>query len=204
MEHLRQHSVTLHAERLILRPMGEGDWPLLLAWSNDAEILYYSEGDDLTHYDLADVQRVYRAISRQAFCFIIERDGAAIGECWLQRMNLARLLQQYPGLDCRRIDLVIGEKSLWNQGIGTQVIRLLTAFGFEEERADAIFACDVADYNPRSRRAFQRAGFDVCGWTAQPPGRKASICYDLVLQRGTYQLLSARVRPMTKGDTHAG
>lgn len=180
---LSTHSLTLRGERVVLRPMTEGDWDLLLRWNNDPEVLYFSEGDEVYSRTLEEVQGIYRGVSQQAICFIAEVEGKPIGECWLQRMNLARIRQQYPGLDCRRIDLVIGEKGLWGHGLGTEIIRLLVGLGFAREGADLVFGCDIADYNPRSLRAFQKAGFQVCEKTAQPPGSKARFTYDLVLWR---------------------
>ena len=101
-------------------------------------------------------------------------------------MNLERILQRYPAYDCRRIDLVIGDKALWGQGLGTEVIRLLSAFAFEKEGADLVFGCDIADYNPASRKAFQKAGYSVDAQREQLTGKKARYCYDLVLTREGY------------------
>ena len=42
---------------------------------------------------LAAVQDIYRTISQNAICFIIEYQARPIGECWLQRMNLERFLK---------------------------------------------------------------------------------------------------------------
>lgn len=184
---LREHDVTLRGERVVLRPLTEDDWGYLLRWNSDPVVLYYAEGDDVAGYSLTEVQGIYRGVSRQAFCFVVELGGVPIGECWLQQMNLQRILSQYPRLDCRRIDLLIGEKRLWGHGIGTEVIRLLARFGFETEGADVVFGCDVADYNPRSLRAFQKAGFDVCAVHPRPPGGKARQCYDLLLTRDRYE-----------------
>ena len=133
---LREHETVLRGEKVVLRPMTEGDWDILLKWNSDPEVLYFSEGDDVTSYSLEDIQGMYRGVSQSAFCFVIELDGRPIGECWLQRMNLKRILKRYPGQDCRRIDLMIGEKDLWGRGLGTDVIQTLTGFGFEEEGAD--------------------------------------------------------------------
>jgi RimJ/RimL family protein N-acetyltransferase len=62
-------------------------------------------------------------------------------------MNVKRLLDEYPGFDVRRIDLMIGEKALWGQGLGTEVVRLLTDLAFQQEGADYVFA--VLAKNPR-------------------------------------------------------
>lgn len=99
---LRQHNIKIQRGKITLRPMTEEDWEILLKWNSDPEVLYYSEGDNVKTYTLEQVRRIYRGISQNAFCFIIEVDGKPVGECWLQRMNLKRILEKYPGLDCRQ------------------------------------------------------------------------------------------------------
>ena len=78
---------------------------------------------------------------------------------------------------------MIGEKELWGRGYGTETIGLLVKFGFQKERADAIFAPVMAD-NHRSQRAFQKNGF-TCHARAQEPD--GSINTDLVLWRTEYE-----------------
>lgn len=179
---LNEHNITLHGEQVGLRPMTENDWDILARWNSDPEVLYFSEGADVESYDLEEVQGIYREVSQNAFCFIIEFKGQQIGACWLQRMNIERLLEKYPGKDCRRIDLMIGEKRLWGQGLGTDTIHTLTRFGLEEEGADMIFGL-VGDYNLRSVGAFKRAGYEVDAEIEEPPGEKAKFSYDLVIRR---------------------
>lgn len=180
---LKEHTWTIRGDRIVLRPMTEDDWNILLKWNSDPEVLYFSEGDDVLAYNLEQVKQIYRGVSQNAFCFIIEFENTAIGECWLQEMNLERILDKYPGEDCRRIDLIIGEKELWGQGLGTDVIRTLTRFGFKNEKADIIFATSIGDHNPRSLKAFQKAGYRIIAKIEEPPGRKARFNYDLVIER---------------------
>ena len=183
---LCEHHITLQGERVTLRPMTEDDWDFLLAWNNDPEVLYFSDGDDVAAYDLAMVQTIYRSVSQNAICFIIEFAGQPVGEGWLQRMNVDYILAKYPTADCRRIDLVIGEKQFWGQGLGTDTICTLTRFGFESEKADLIFGL-VSDYNVRSRRAFQRVGYEIDAEIVEPPGMKAKVSYDLVIARARWE-----------------
>lgn len=180
---LKEHKNTLRGEKVVLRPMTEDDWDLLLKWNNDPEVLYFTEGDDITSYNLEQVQEIYRTMSQNAFCFIIEVDGNPIGECWLQQMNLDRILRRYPKADCRRIDLTIGEKGFWGQGLGTEIIQILTNFAFNREKADLVFGCDIADYNPASLKAFQKVGYQIDTKLDQPSGSKARLCYNLVLRK---------------------
>jgi len=183
---LREHDIRLQGEGVVLRPMTEDDWSILLEWNNDPDVLYYSDGDYSTGHDLQEVQRIYQGISQNAFCFIIEVDGAPVGECWLQQMNLKRILEKYPEKDCRRIDLMIGEKRLWGQGLGTDAIHTLTKFGFDDEKADIIFGL-VGDYNLRSVKAFQKAGYRIDARIAEPPGGKARFNYDLAIRSEEYK-----------------
>ena len=163
--------------------MTEQDWDVLAKWDTDPEVVYYSDGDWLDGYDLETTQMIYRGVSQTAFNFIAELDCVRIGYCWLQKMNLNRVLEHFTGKDLRRIDLAIGEKNLWGKGLGTEMIAVLTEFGFENERCDAIFGCSIADYNPRSRRAFEKNGYTLFQEVPQPEGAKARIEYDLVLWR---------------------
>ncbi|HZO89617.1 MAG TPA: GNAT family N-acetyltransferase [Chthonomonadaceae bacterium] len=113
MDRLRTHNIVLTGDRVVLRPMREDDWDILLRWNNDPDVLYCSESDTVGVRSLDEIQCLYRGVSQHAFCFIIEVDGAPIGECWLQEMNLPRVLERLPGLDLRRIDIMIGEKDCW-------------------------------------------------------------------------------------------
>lgn len=192
---LRIHGVTLTGKRVVLRPLTEDDWPVLLRWNQDPEVLYFSEGADIQSHTLAEVQAIYRGVSQRAFCFVAEltgilRRGEPIGEGWLQEMNLPRLLERFPGEGLWRIDLMIGEKGLWGGGLGTEIIGLLTQFAFEGQQsglpADRVFGCDIADYNPRSRRAFEKNGYELFNCIPQPQGSKAQVAYDVMLTRIRY------------------
>ncbi len=176
---LRTHEVTLGSGHVVLRPLTEDDWDLVLGWWNDPEIAAYADSNE-SQYSLAQVQEIVRGISRHAYCFVIEFRGRPVGECWLQEMNLDRILRRHPEVDCRRIDIEI-EKAYWGRGIGTTAIRMLVEFGFERNGADAIFAMDVADDNPRSRRAFEKAGFELYDTVSKPAGARAIVGHDLVI-----------------------
>ena len=176
---LRTHEVRLRSGPVRLRPLTEDDWDLVVGWWNDPEIAADADANE-GPYSLGQVQEIMRGISRSAFCFIVEFEGRPVGECWLQEMNLERVLRRTRGLDCRRIDIEM-EKAFWGQGIGTAAIRLLVDFGFGSEGADAIFAMDVAGDNPRSRRAFEKAGFELYDTVPEPAGARASDGHDLVV-----------------------
>lgn len=175
---LQKHSIILygcgvHGRKLKLRPMSENDCHLLHKWNNDAEVLYFAEGDEVSTRSMEDTMGMYRQVSLSGYCFIIEFRNSPIGECWLQKMNLDHILARYPGLDCRRIDITIGEKEFWNKGIGAEAIGTLKGFAFRHEKADIVFGIPYS-HNPRSKHAFEKAGFRQTGLRELPLGSKAS------------------------------
>ena len=182
---LRTHSITLRGPRLLLRPLTEDDWAPLLAWNNDPEVLEFAEGDDVQSRTLDEVQRIWRSISVNAHCFLMERDGEPIGECWLQRMNLQQLVARHPGQDVRRIDIAIGAPALWGQGLGRETVALLLDFGFRCEGVAVIYVCVDAE-NSRSRRMFESLGFAVAAGIDHPAGSGTNAERDLVLTRSNY------------------
>ena len=178
MDELRAHSVRLADGAVVLRPLTEQDWDLLMAWNSDPEVFYFADWDAVAPRSLDEVKAIYRQVSRVAYCFIIERDGVPVGDCWLQQMNLDRLRARFPGLDCRRIDLQLA-RDAWGQGLGGACVRLLTAFAFDRDGADAVFGCDIASDNSRSLRLFEREGFSLVATNPQPSGVKSAATYDL-------------------------
>ena len=46
-------------------------------------------------------------------------------------MNLRRIVDQFPGENLRRIDLMFGEKELWGRGYGTEANALLNPCGHD-------------------------------------------------------------------------
>jgi RimJ/RimL family protein N-acetyltransferase len=188
MTALTTHDIILEGRspqgvHICLRPLTEDDWDLLFLWNNDPEVLYYAEEDDITSYTLEGIKTLYCSVCARAYCFIIEVDRVPIGEGWLQEMNLERVLETYPGLDVRRIDLAIFEKAYWGQGIGTTIIHLLAVFGFTQQNIDLIYEPGIADYNLRSLKAFQNVGFEITAKIPGEPGRKANALYELVLTK---------------------
>ena len=182
---LREHQVMLRSDRVVLRPMTEGDWAIVAKWETDPEIIHWADTGIVTSRTVAEVRQIFRVVSQRALCFIVELDGKPIGDGWLQEMNLEKLLKAYPGLDCRRIDLVIGEKDLWGRGLGVDIIRTLARFAFEQEKADMVFGI-TGDYNEQSQGAFMKAGFSLVMKLEEPPPGRAKLSYVFAVVRSAF------------------
>lgn len=172
---IRTHDVTLYGGDIVLRPLSDEHLPLLYKWCADPEILYWTEGgtdERNLSYGPETVRGIYGGVSQNALCFLVEVRGEAVGECWLQRMNLPEVLAAYPPeLDVRRIDMTIGEKAWWNRGIGTRMIGMLIEYAFAGEGVDVLH-CFCEDYNIRSRRVWEKNGFRFIQSEALPQPQK--------------------------------
>jgi RimJ/RimL family protein N-acetyltransferase/8-oxo-dGTP pyrophosphatase MutT (NUDIX family) len=185
-QHLRSHHFRLKDADLVLRPLTEDDWDLIAPWNQDPEVLWFSEGGRVEQRSLEEFQGIYRGVSHTpADLFVFELDGVAVGDGWIQHMNLARILEAFPDQDCRRIDLQL-DRSWWGRGIGTRAIRLLTAHGFATG-ADLVFGCDIAADNPRSQRAFLANRYVPWRRLPEPEGAKVSHRFNLVCRRDYFE-----------------
>jgi RimJ/RimL family protein N-acetyltransferase len=63
-----------------------------------------------------------------------------------------------------------------------RAIRLLARFGLQNEGADAVFGCDVWDFNMRCRRSLESLGFERFATNPQPDGSKGRETFDYVLR----------------------
>lgn len=161
MSIIKTHDITLYGGNdidIILRPLCDDHLPLLYKWNADPEVVYWSDTGNAEVFSEEDIRGIYGSVSENAFCFLAEADGKAIGDFWLQRMNVPEVSAKYPGLDLRRIEATIGEKSLWGKGIGTDILGMLIDFAFYGEHTDMLY-CFAADYNIRSQKTLLKHKF---------------------------------------------
>jgi len=167
MPEIRTHTILLSDGVVTLRPLTEQDFPLLYRWNGDDDVLHFSEGD-VDPYTPEEVDSIYASLSRSNDCFIIEtEEGTPIGEC-----RIGAIRSPFPpplnnSTDCRKVDIVIGEKEFWGKEYGSRAIGLLCRHAFERTSCSHLFAEGILDYNERARKAFERNGFKV--YSSIPP-----------------------------------
>lgn len=59
---------------------------------------------------------------------------------------------------CAEFGVMIGDKSCWNQGYGTEAVRMLVQHGFNTLNLHRIYL-RVLENNPRAIRAYEKVGF---------------------------------------------
>lgn len=142
-------------EQVRLRGIEQSDLPRFVTWLNDAEVRQHL----LVHLplSLADEEVWFEQMSKQPaeeHPLVIEVKTA---EGWTPIGNTS-----FHNLNWRdrsaEFGIFIGEKRFWNQGYGSEAIRLMLQHGFNNLNLYRIYL-HVYETNPRAIRAYERAGF---------------------------------------------
>ncbi len=134
-----------------LRAMEREDIPLCLRWFNDPEVRQY-----LSMYMPLSVDEEERWFERQlerqdARVFAIETvEGVHIGNIGLHDLDWKNRNAE--------LGVVIGEKAYWGLGYGSDAIRTLLRFAFDEMNLHRVHL-RVFDFNERAIRCYRRCGF---------------------------------------------
>jgi RimJ/RimL family protein N-acetyltransferase len=138
--------------RVRLRRFEPADAERYRAWVNDPEIARLI--DRAGPVTPTEHEAWYRALvtSPSAAVFAVDRlnDGTLIGVVWLYDIH--------PRHGRAEVRIVIGDKSAWGEGHGTDALRVLVGIAFGPLRLEKLWA-DVLVTNFRGAAAFERAGF---------------------------------------------
>jgi RimJ/RimL family protein N-acetyltransferase len=141
----------IYGQKTRLRRVERDDIPTFVRWFNDPEVR-----DFLTVYrpfSTAEEEKWFEGQldDRDSELFAIETaDGVHIGNIGLHNVNWQ---YRHAGLG-----IVIGEKEYWGKGYGSDAVRTLLRFAFQEMNLHRVFL-QVRDDNARGIRAYEKCGF---------------------------------------------
>lgn len=145
----------IYGERIRFRAVEREDLPRFVAWLNDPEVLH-----GLLMYlplSLNEEENWYESMMKRPtdeHPMVIEIQQAdewlPVGNCGFVKIEWRSRWGE--------VGIFIGEKRLWNQGYGTDAMRLLLQHGFHTLNLNRI-ALDVYDTNLRAVRSYEKAGF---------------------------------------------
>ena len=146
----------IYGERIRLRRDERVDLPKFVEWLNDPEVYRYLGAINLP-FSMNNEEQWFenmlkRSREEQPFAIEIrERDEwQLVGNCGFFDINWSARSAE--------VGIFIGDKSCWNKGYGTEVIRLLLRIGFETLNLNRIFL-RVDEANLGGIRAYEKAGF---------------------------------------------
>ena len=143
----------LETERLILRPLKMGDARDLFAYARDPEVSRHVLWD--THENIGQSRQFLRAAIRQyrrglpgSFAITLKSSGRMIGTVGFMWVNIDNRSAE--------VGYSLG-RDYWNQGIMTEALREVIAFGFDKLQLNRIEAQHETD-NPASGRVMAHVG----------------------------------------------
>lgn len=150
-------ALSLASPRLILRSLGPDDAAgPYLRWMNDYEVTKYLESRfrSYTQTDLSNYIVDMSSKPNTVLLGIFNKDSSG---------HIGNIKLVTTPEHCRaEIGLIVGEKSQWGKGYGTEAIDCLSHYGFSELKLHKLTAGCYSN-NPGSQRAFEKAGFLVEG-----------------------------------------
>ncbi len=164
------HKPTLTGELVVLRPYREEDLPYLKEAVDDPEIGRLTgsvnSSDQVEEYPLDKLREWYATRNEQTDrldLMVVDRaTGTCVGEVVLNNWDR--------GNETCNFRIMLGPSGQ-GRGLGTEATRLLLGYAFEHLPLHRI-ELEVYAFNPRARRAYEKAGFVVEG------RRRDALLYD--------------------------
>ncbi len=161
----------IYGERIRFRAIERDDLPTFVKWLNDPDVLPgigiylpFSMADEQQWFDAMQ----QRPASEHNLAIEVEEmppqgEGTwkMIGSCGFFNHDQRNASAEF--------GIMIGDKSYWDKGYGTEAVRLLVKHGFQTINLHRIYL-RVLETNPRAIRAYEKAGFT-------PEGRQRQADY---------------------------
>ncbi len=135
-----------------LRPLRSDDVRLFAEWLRDPEVSHHLGRTSFPRTEADERRWVEKVAADEAnHVFAIEAlSGAVIGSIGLHNLDWGRRQAE--------LGIVIGERRYWDRGLGTDAVRALLGFAFDEMGLGRI-SLTVFDDNPRAIRCYEKCGF---------------------------------------------
>jgi len=151
----------IYGERIRLRAVEHDDLPTFVKWVNDPEV---TQGISIyLPLSMADEEEWFTHVrgripeERNLVIEIRKPEQDSDEVTWMMIGGCSFF--KYDGRNhSSEFGIMIGDKRYWNQGYGTEVVRLLVQHGFNTLNLNRIYL-RVLDNNPRAIRAYEKAGF---------------------------------------------
>lgn len=145
-------------ERIVLREKRLGDAPNDYRWRTDAELARFDAARPFsaTYNDYLALYRdelMYPSPYRRSLA-IETHDGRHIGNVMYYNIDGVRREAE--------IGITIGERDYWSKGYGRDAVETLVRHIFRTTGFRRVYL-KTLDWNVRAQRAFEAAGFRVCG-----------------------------------------
>ncbi|MCM0647681.1 GNAT family N-acetyltransferase [Clostridium swellfunianum] len=147
-----------YGEKVKLRAYKREDVPLACEYMNDAELKAHLGTDVPFPMTFDQELRWYESLAtaKDNYNFAIEdlETGKYIGGCGINNANwLSRVAT---------VGIFIGDKSYWSKGYGTDAMKVLMKFVFEQMNMNKV-KLFVFGFNKRAQKCYEKCGFKAEG-----------------------------------------
>ena len=158
-----------------LRALKREDMITAKDYMNDSEVRKNLQGGIPFPFTLEDEYKFYEGISgmKDTYTFAIESmEKRYLGGCGINQIDWKNSVAT--------IGIFIGDKSCWGKGYGTEAIKLLTDFIFNEMNINKV-KLNVYSFNKRAMRCYEKCGFIREGVLRQEIYREGRYHDDIVM-----------------------
>lgn len=130
----------------------ENDPKLFTSWDHDSEFQRLFNSEAALRYNPAQVKKFFEEEIHSMHVFVIERleDQRRIGTIDLSGFNWVS--------GNAWVGIGLGERELWGKGYGTDAMRIILRYAFEELNLRRV-TLDVFGVNQRGIASYEKAGF---------------------------------------------
>ncbi|MBI2338591.1 GNAT family N-acetyltransferase [Candidatus Daviesbacteria bacterium] len=146
----------IQRNKVILRPMREENFEIMFKWLNDIEVMRYWYGRDKPR-SLDWIRKHFTpSIKGQtnSTYWIIESDSEPVGYV----CNTAEKNDNGEFLGKVEVDILIGDKSRWEKGIGSDALKAMIDYAFNIQKAERVFLTPRVTNN-RAIHVYEKVGF---------------------------------------------
>jgi len=162
MEEQSKPNINICGEKVALGPIRRDMLPLYERWMNDFEVTRgigrvgpFTVEQEQDWYE-------YASKAKDSVTFNIYELGPEESETYLRPIGTAGLMSIDHRHGEAEFGIMLGEKSAWGKGYGTEVARLMLDYGFNVLGLHNIWL-RVLSFNEYAVRAYERAGFRMAG-----------------------------------------
>jgi len=149
------HYKRVVGERVYLSPISHDDIDTFMNWVNDPELANFTSFHS-QNISLPKEREAVDSLSKGGNTFsIVTIDGdKVIGNCSFFKIDAINRTAE--------IGIIIGEKDYWGKGYGSDALKLLLKFGFENRNYNNIYL-RVFSFNERAIKSYEKVGFKQQG-----------------------------------------
>lgn len=141
---------------IALRPLAHSHLDLTRAWANEPELMRLMDRGSFVGEDehVAWFAALPNQSDRRYYAIELGDERCHVGNVWLWQID-----ERHAKAEVR---IVVGKTAAQGAGLGTRALEAVTEIAFHELGLTRLYAYTLG-FNPRARRAFEKAGFVVEG-----------------------------------------